>query len=177
MAILTEQQLRNQARDTTFSSVRLSASNPGATLFLSHSHLDRDIAKGLIGLLGSQGVSVYVDWNDSDMPRITSGETARAIKQKIGSKKLFAVLATPNAMRSKWVPWEIGVADLSKGEGQVLVIPVADKDGNYAGNEYMQLYRRIELDTYGVMKVARPEQPLVLAESANQFLKKNVVYG
>jgi hypothetical protein len=49
-------------------------------------------------------------------------------------------------MNSHWVPWEIGVADQIKTLANIGIVPVTDKHGNFEGNEYLQLYRRIELD-------------------------------
>jgi hypothetical protein len=41
------------------------------SIFLSHSHLDRELALGVINLLATRGISVYVDWSDTGMPKIT----------------------------------------------------------------------------------------------------------
>ncbi len=126
------------------------------TIFLSHSHHDRRIAKGIIRHLASFGITVYVDWNDSDMPRETSRETADKIKGRIAELNLFMVLATENALNSKWVPWEIGVADKTKGEKQVLIIPVADSSGQFKGSEYLRLYRRVVIADDGFSAVFVP---------------------
>jgi len=128
------------------------------SLFLSHSHKDRLKAKGLITFLGSQGMDVYVDWNDTDMPRETNRDTAERIKAKIQENILFLVLATRNAMESKWVPWEIGIADKTKGEPRVLILPVADPSGAFHGNEYCQLYRRVIFADDGKAAVFEPEK-------------------
>jgi len=88
----------------SFSSARLS-------IFLSHSHLDKKIVLGWIRDLAALGVDMYVDWNDSSMPRETNRETADKIKQRIDDVDLFVVLATNAALESKWVSWEIGIAD------------------------------------------------------------------
>lgn len=115
------------------------------TVFLSHSHKDKELVKGFIELLAEQGVYVYADWNDEDMPRITNGETARKIKQKIKELQLFFLLATENALNSKWCPWELGVADSLKNWEDILIIPVADPSGQFKGSEYLQVYNHLEL--------------------------------
>jgi hypothetical protein len=46
------------------------------TVFLCHSHHDRVLVEGLIGLLDNIGIKIYVDWNDKSMPRVTNRETA-----------------------------------------------------------------------------------------------------
>lgn len=82
------------------------------TVFLSHSHDDIAAAKGLRVLLSELStVTLYIDSEDSDMPQVTSRETAEKIKQRIAELDFFMVLATRNEMNSRWVPWGIGVAD------------------------------------------------------------------
>lgn len=122
-----------------------SFSAAGLTIFLSHSHLDKKIVLGWIRDLAALGVNIYVDWNDSAMPRVTSRETADRIKKRIDDVDLFVVLATNAALDSKWVSWEIGIADKTKGESRVLLAPVSPKSGTWKGNEYLQLYKTIEL--------------------------------
>jgi len=126
-----------------FSNIKRASTEAVVRIFLSHSHKDRDLVQGLIVYFEGLGISIYVDWNDSSMPRITNRETAEKIKKEIGANDLLMVLATRNAVDSKWIPWEVGVADQMKGEARVLVIPVADPSGKYEGAEYLQLYRRI----------------------------------
>ena len=129
-----------------------------ATIFLSHSHKDRTQAEGLVYYLASLGIKVYVDWNDSDMPRITNRDTAEKIKGEIKTKALFLILATSNALQSRWVPWEIGIADQCKGDQRMLLIPVADYSGRFDGNEYLQLYMRVEAAAAGGYGVFAPGQ-------------------
>jgi len=118
--------------------------NAQVSIFLSHSHKDQELVEGLINYLAvSSQIVIYVDWRDSDMPSITNRETAHRIKQKINDLDYFLVLATKNAMASKWVPWEIGIADMIK-PNKIAIIPVADPSGQYYGNEYLQLYPSIQ---------------------------------
>lgn len=99
--------------------------------------------KGLIELLAEQGIYIYVDRNDSSMPRITSGETARKIKERIKELQLFFFLGTENGLNSKWCPWELGVADSFKRWEDILIIPVADSSGRFKGNEYLQIFKHL----------------------------------
>jgi hypothetical protein len=163
MAYITENQLRTYANNlkyaqTTFSNVKSASVQAQVTIFLSHSSKDRELAQGLVFYLGSLGISVYVDWNDSDMPRVTNRETAERLKVKIRENSLFMILATRNAMESKWVPWEVGIADQAKGEHAMLLIPVADASGRFEGAEYLQLYRRVEAAALGGFGVFPPGQ-------------------
>ncbi len=163
MAFLTESLLREKARNfkrypsASFKYLLESALEARITVFLSHSHKDKELVKGLIELLAEQGIYIYVDWNDSDMPRITSGETAKKIKERIKELQLFFFLATENGLNSKWCPWELGVADSFKRWEDILIIPVADPSGKFKGNEYLQIYRHLELTCDGKVYVVDPD--------------------
>jgi hypothetical protein len=177
MAYLTEDQLLRAAgphNRVAASQTTKSATSRTLTIFLSHSHRDRAIVIGLLNILRPDDVEVYVDWNDKDLPRITSRATAEQIKKEIINRQLFIILATRNAMESKWVPWEVGVADQSKSEEQILVVPVADKTGQFHGNEYLQLYRSVEqADSggYGIFEPGATRGPFLL-----EYLKSRATY-
>lgn len=115
------------------------------TAFLCHSHKDEDLAKGLQVLLAEEGWEVYIDWQDNAMPETPNKETALNIKNKIMETNLFLFLATPNSTDSKWCPWEIGFADAKKEHDKILIVPTTDQSGRWYGNEYLQLYSRIEV--------------------------------
>lgn len=121
------------------------------TIFLSHSHKDRDYALGLKAIIESQGGHLYIDWLDEEMPPITSRETADRIRGKIVQCYLFMFLATPNSMSSRWCPWEIGYADGKKKPDDIVIVPTKDDAGNFYGNEYLQLYRRLEPSSLGTL--------------------------
>ncbi|RMW23443.1 hypothetical protein ALO95_200453 [Pseudomonas syringae pv. antirrhini] len=113
------------------------------TAFLCHSHKDRTLVQGLIEVFREEGLHLYVDWMDSEMPPTTNGDTAKKIKNKIVEADLFLFLATPNSMVSRWCPWEIGYADGMKRNEQIFVIPTVENGTNF-GNEYVDIYRRID---------------------------------
>ncbi len=115
------------------------------TAFLSHSHKDAQLAKGLQVLLKQQGWDVYIDWEDSTMPETPDRQTAEKIQTKIRQCNWFLFLATPNSTVSRWCPWEIGYADGKKPLDSIFIIPTTDNSGKFYGNEYLQLYRRIDL--------------------------------
>jgi hypothetical protein len=165
LAYFTESQLRGFAdspEKRRAAAVHLFESKASAgvavTIFLSHSHKERKAAQGLINHMASLGVNVYVDWNDSDMPRITNQDTANRIRNKIADLDLVMVLATENGLNSKWVPWEVGVADKTKNDKDILIIPVADYSGRFDGTEYLQLYRRVVIADDGDSAVFKPNQ-------------------
>jgi hypothetical protein len=111
-------------------------------IFLSHSHEDKDLIQPAIAFLRSHGVKVYVDWMDAGMPDVVSGDTAKKIKEKIKEHKKFLVLVTEKSKDSRWVPWELGYADPTKGMDHIASFPVAEKD-DFAQNEYMRIYPKI----------------------------------
>lgn len=126
------------------------------TAFLSHSHDDQQLVKGAVTLLQESGWKVYVDWADTTMPPTPNKETAAKIKDKIVSLNYFLFLATPNSMTSRWCPWEIGYADGKKPHDKIIIIPTRDSSGRFYGNEYLQLYRRIEESSAGSLLVWEP---------------------
>lgn len=143
--MLTESDLRYYELNFHESAYKaLSKSTADVSVFLSHSHKDRSLVDGFINYLASWGkIKVYVDWQDSDMPSTTNRETASRIKKKIEELDYFLVLATENALKSKWVPWEIGIADSIKLD-KIAIVPVSDASGKFNGNEYLQLYPSIQ---------------------------------
>lgn len=151
MAFLTEDQLRmfpgrftaNQ-RIITKSAATSRTSSTVTTVFLSHSHQDADLVEPAILLLASQGVVVYVDWKDPTMPAMTSPETASRIKERIGGCKKFVVLGTNNAVTSRWIPWELGIADSRNGMGNIAIMPVVPQYRSWEGQEYIGIYARLE---------------------------------
>lgn len=125
------------------------------TVFLCHSHRDEQLVKGVITMLQEAGWRVYVDWADASMPEIPNRKTAEVIKQKIVALDYFLFLATANSMASRWCPWEIGYADGEKPIDRILMLPTTDGATTH-GNEYLQLYRRVEMSTLNKLGVWLP---------------------
>lgn len=116
------------------------------SIFLSHSHTDKDVIEQAKIFFENLGISIYVDWADQTMPESTNGVTAQKIKNQIitGNDK-FILLATNNAVSSKWCNWEVGIADPFKLlNKKIALLPLADNSGTWNGNEYLQIYPRIE---------------------------------
>ena len=151
MSFLSESQMIEFNNRTTLDEysqrfIKSMKEQSSVSIFLSHSHNDATIVSGLIKYLSTFEIDVYVDWQDTSMPSTTNRETAQRIKEKIKELDLFWVLGTKKALLSKWVPWEIGVADVIKSE-QIYIIPINDYNGLFYGNEYLQLYKRLEIAT------------------------------
>ena len=137
-------------RQDLYENLQKSASAGKAkSAFLCHSHKDETIVKGLIAFFQENGVDIYIDWKDHTMPDTPNADTARKIQDAIKGRDFFFFLATANAKASRWCPWEIGYADSSKR--RIYIIPTVDSKGTY-GNEYLELYPKIDEGSYGIRK-------------------------
>lgn len=133
-----------QAAGRNFSTRQTGRAYGQKTAFLCHSHKDQQLAIGLQQRLKEEGLNLYIDWQDASMPEEPNRETAENIQSIIRGSEIFLFLATQNSMSSRWCPWEIGYADGVKNINQIAIIPTRDAIGHYYGNEYLQLYRRID---------------------------------
>lgn len=152
----------NQLRAARFGTQRVLATNINEakrlgvkTAFLCHSHNDRDLVLGVQLKLQEIGMQLYIDWQDSAMPSSPNRETALRIKEKIVQTDFFLYLATENSSSSRWCPWEIGYADGKKSIDKIITIPVKDRGHEY-GAEYLQLYRRLDVDSMGKAGIWSP---------------------
>jgi hypothetical protein len=134
-----------QERTTLLKSASASSRTVTGTTFLSHSSKDEDLVVGAISVLENHGATAYVDEIDPEMPPYTTDETAALLKQRIHQTSRFVLLASKNSKESKWVPWELGVADGDKGLDRIALFPASDSpnDTAWASWEYLGLYRRI----------------------------------
>jgi hypothetical protein len=114
------------------------------TVFLSHKHDELRELDSAVTFLRKHGVNIYVDWLDGGMPKYTSGKTAVRIKEKIRENNKFILLATEASINSKWCNWELGFGDSLKYLGNIAILPVKDDNREFTGNEYLQIYPRIE---------------------------------
>ena len=79
------------------------------------------------------------------MPEKTNSITASKIKYKILSNDKFILLATNAAVISKWCNWEVGIGDTYKlHSDKICILPLADNRVEWNGNEYLQIYPRLE---------------------------------
>lgn len=84
------------------------------SVFLSHSSKDKPSLKGVIAFLKSFGADVYIDLNDITLPAKPSTETAQKLKVQMKKCSKVIVLVSENSRNSKWIPWEVGLADMDK---------------------------------------------------------------
>ena len=163
MAYFTRNRLLEYARGTQKArlaeSVRASARSASTpSVFLSHSHADKDIVEPAANFLATLGVIVYIDWMDPEMPSVTNSNTAKRIREMIQLNRRFLVLATERSLESRWVPWELGYADGEKKFTDIAILPVSESLYRTAPNEYIQVYQRIEEADQGGWYVFQPGQ-------------------
>lgn len=168
---ITKDEFRGFARDLPLqeqAALRKQAENrsPEGATFLSHSSKDEDLVTGAIRILVNHGATVYVDKVDPELPPYTDKKTAATLKTRINQTRKFVLLATKNSKESRWVPWELGIADSAKGLDRIALFPAVDEpdDTSWTSWEYMGLYRRI---VWGKLKGHEKELWMVLDEERN----------
>lgn len=190
MAFLTQSNIKNIGRIAAGSSTanaflyhRMQAAKDYQSfdIFLSHSYQDAEIVLGSKTYLEEKGLSVYVDWiMDPHMNRenVTS-ESAERIRKRMRQSKSLLYLATENAPKSKWMPWELGYYDGFNGNVAILPVLVAGTSA-FQGQEYLGLYPIVEIDDQSYankLKVRRSSA--YRTEDLTQWMRTphNVVYG
>jgi hypothetical protein len=132
----------DEARTTVLAHSQYGASK--TTVFISHKHDDLEDLKGVLGFLQkTYGVKVYIDSKDPTMPKVTSAETALNIRERIKQCDKFILLATNDAIESKWCNWELGYGDAQKFKKHIALFPMKPRgayDSQYKGSEYMNIY-------------------------------------
>ncbi len=114
------------------------------TIFISHNHSDLKDLRDLIGFLEEKfNVLCYIDSRDPSLPKITSGETATKIKERIRQCDKFILLATNRAINSKWCNWELGYGDAQKYKKHIALFSFETEDEDFNGYEYMEIYPHI----------------------------------
>lgn len=136
---------RGLQNDTSVPNNRFEAIRTGyQTAFLSHSHQDREYVLGLQALLLRSGWKVYLDWQDEEMPNKPTEETAAKIVERIEGNEWFLFLATDNSLKSRWCPWEVGIAHEAKERHKLAIVMTRNiRTREMLGNEYYHLYRRM----------------------------------
>ncbi|MEG0928706.1 MULTISPECIES: toll/interleukin-1 receptor domain-containing protein [Weeksellaceae] len=152
MSYISESQLANyRSRTKTFSADNIVSLNESHSrdktrpmIFLSHKHDEYSIMQDVIAFLKDEGVNVYVDWMDPSMPAYTNAETAHKLKEKIKTSDKFILVATTNAINSKWCNWELGLGDAAKYIKNIALFPINKTYETFKGSEYLAIYPRIE---------------------------------
>jgi hypothetical protein len=140
--------------------------SPQGSTFLSHSSKDDDIVTGATRILENHGARVYIDKKDQNLPPYTNKETASALRKRINQSNKFVILASNNSKESKWVPWELGIADGYKGNDGIALFPAVENKNEIAWTswEYLGLYDRI---VWG--KIRGRDRPLWMVLNREEF--------
>lgn len=134
--------------NSTFSRLRKSfRPQDNFDVFLSHSSLDAKIIFGVKSELEKYTeLKVYVDWlDDTQLDRnCVNAETAKVLKERIQKSSCLIYAYSANTTSSKWMQWELGLAD---GMGKkVLIFPIyIDPRDDSSSLEYLGLYHDIDI--------------------------------
>lgn len=133
--------ITDSVRSVLNESRTFSASAYQTSVFISHKHDDLNIIKGFLGFLKNMSVATYIDSFDPTMPGYTCGKTAERIKERIKQCDKFMLLATDNAITSKWCNWELGIGDVHKYKSNIAIVPVKNYNRtSYTGSEFLEIY-------------------------------------
>jgi len=126
------------------SAAPISLKSANAT-FLSHSSKDDEVMPGVVRVLEGHGATVYLDKKDPTLLNKKPRDIAVTLRNRISDCKKFIVFASVNIKESKWVPWELGLADGYKKPRNVCIFPAPDKasDHKWTEQEYLGIYERI----------------------------------
>jgi hypothetical protein len=146
--------------------LRKTTASYGVATFLSHSSKDVNILPGAIHVLSNHGAEVYIDKKDPSLPPYTSRETAKILRDRIAQNKKFVLLASSNSKDSRWIPWELGLADGNKRQFNVAIFPAVENqhDINWTNQEYLGIYDRI---VFGDMQGRDKQLWMVLNQENN----------
>lgn len=117
----------------------------GKNTFFSHSSKDDDKVAGAIRILRNHGARVYVDHYDPLNKTDDCTAIAAHVRSVISACRKFVLFATPQSIDSKWMPWELGLADGVRSHSNAAIFPAADRafEQDWAQQEYLALYRKI----------------------------------
>lgn len=117
-----------------------------ATVFLSHSSADKGHVERVKLFFKEHSAIAFADSDDPTLPKPPTVDTAEKLKTHIKNKSRFVIMVSSNSRDSRWIPWELGIADGEKGVAPVAVLPITS-DGNeeeWTKEEYYKLYPRIK---------------------------------
>lgn len=114
-------------------------------VFLSYSTLDYVYVDQVMDFFKDAKAAVYIDCGDDRLPHIPSPQTAELLKDAINACPRFVVMLSENSKASKWVPWELGLADGLKGLAPVALFTIGKtfQEETWEKQEYLGLYPRI----------------------------------
>lgn len=115
------------------------------SVFISYSSKDFELLPAVIKILQDHGGTPYVDKKDSRLPNNPNKDTAKILKSTIINTNKLVVFVTSNTKDSRWVPWELGVADGAKDNNRIAIFPATKGvfENHWYEQEYFGLYKQI----------------------------------
>ncbi len=147
MAIATFDGLRVFSPYLSDEGVRIAKSRASKNLFLSHSLSDEAPARHAVAVLQEHGYSMYIDIEDGGLRTASSSsDIATRLRGAIGTCKRLVVIVTENTQTSRWILWEVGLADAFNGTGRAALLPLkpSSSASDLRVNQDFDLYARIE---------------------------------
>lgn len=141
-------------------------------IFISYNFNDQNVIRGVYNELTEMGFKVYVDFIiDPDLNRSNvTIDTAKKIRTRLENSKSLIYAQSPNAVMSRWMPWELGVVDGHTKRCAILPI-FASETSIYSKQEYLKLYPVIKPNSSYHMFVYREvngvESPIYLGTFIN----------
>ncbi|MFT3911059.1 MAG: toll/interleukin-1 receptor domain-containing protein [Ferruginibacter sp.] len=170
MPLYNSSYLRQRSLTKTFSQrqriLNESHSRSSFDIFLSHSYVDKEDVQALYDQLTDMDFSVYVDWivdPHLDRTNVTK-ESATLVRKRMKSSASLLLAISPDAILSKWVPWELGYVD--GNTSRCAIIPVSknvNPPKTFKGVEYLQLYPYIKHARVGAL------DEVYVIESSNNY--------
>ena len=112
-------------------------------VFVSHSHRDEARARSLVEKLKSWDISVYVDFGDTLLSNLPSTELADRLAAKLRLCRLLIFAFSEDALSSRWMPWELGLAH--GVIGRVVLWPFTKRAlSAKTTQEYLHLYEALD---------------------------------
>jgi hypothetical protein len=114
-------------------------------VFLSHLSTDEDFLAIVEYLLRQHGGVPHMSATDKCLSPTASAEAVKKLRATIDGLPRFIVFVTPQSTTSKWIPWEIGLANGLKKDSEIALWPSAPADvgEEWVAAGYLGIYRRI----------------------------------
>jgi len=131
-------------------------------VFLCHSIRDADLVLGAKQVLELQNLTVYVDWivdPKLDRSQVTA-KTAQVLRRRMKNSRALFYLYSENSTQSRWMPWELGYFDGSNGAVAILPIEPDGHHLNFAKEEYLGLYPKVEIQRAGIFVNRTQSKPV-----------------
>ncbi len=124
-----------------------SALSERSNVFLSHASLDSNkLLRGVLRVLKGHGAVTYADVLDPVAKQLDADGFGAFFVDAIADCGRLVALTTSNSRRSRWVPWELGLAHGLHGRERTAVWPVVEPGAGQASvaDEYHNVYPTVQ---------------------------------